>query len=85
MNQPQLPQQAAQVWENQNPPPIQIGKTLFCPLCNAEIAGPFSATLANNTIVRKWACSNSPSCHYVWRIEGGQFRSAFDANPVTFG
>jgi hypothetical protein len=77
--------QQGNVWENQNPPPIQIGKSLFCPLCNGEITGPFSATGANNSITKKWACSNSSRCNYVWRIESGNFRSAFDANPVTFG
>ncbi len=85
MNQPRLPQQSTQVWENQNPPPIQIGKSLYCPLCNGEITGPFSSTQADNSIVRKWACSNTPRCNYIWRIEGGQFRNAFAANPVTFG
>lgn len=71
------------VWENPQRP-VNMGGTAVCPVCGNEIIGPFSATMANNKIMRKWACSR-PGCPYVAKIEGGNFRSAFDANPVTFG
>ena len=74
--------QQGNVWENNSPPPIQMGGVVLCPICNSEIAGPFSATLSNNKIVKKWGCTK---CNYVWKIEGGSFKNAFEANPVTFG
>jgi predicted RNA-binding Zn-ribbon protein involved in translation (DUF1610 family) len=68
-------------WENTQKP-NNLGGMLVCPNCGQEVIGPFSATTAQNKIVKKWGCS---SCSYVWKLEGGNFRSAFDANPVTFG
>jgi len=69
-------------WTNNSPAPIQMGGVVLCPICNSEIAGPFAATLTNNKIVRKWGCTK---CNYVWKIEGGNFKNSFDANPVSFG
>lgn len=73
--------QQGNTWTNDQAP-AQMGGMLMCPVCASEITGPFSATLANNKVVRKWGCSR---CAYVWKIEDGGFKSAFAANPVTFG
>ncbi len=67
-------------WEN-DMKPVNMGGALLCPLCQSEIIGPYSATLANNKIVQKTGCSR---CAYVWKVAGGSFRTAFEANPVTF-
>lgn len=72
---------AGSVWENPQRP-VAMGGVLMCPLCGSEVSGPFSATTSSNKIVRKWGCSR---CQYVAKLEDGAFRSAFDANPVTFG
>ena len=73
------PQQGT--WENPQRP-LDMGGVLGCPVCGGEISGPFAAVTANNKTVQKWGCSR---CAYVAKIQGGNFKNAFEANPVTFG
>ena len=73
--------QQGNVWTN-DMPPVDMGGTKVCPSCGGQITGPFSATLADNSIVRRWGCSN---CRYIWKQESGSFRNAFEANPKVFG
>lgn len=64
-------------WDNPQRP-VMMGTTPICPICGSEIVGPFSATLANNQIAKKWGCSR---CPYTMRLETG-YKNAFEANPV---
>jgi|GEM_PF-5438555 len=73
--------QQGNVWTN-DLLPVQAGGMVMCPQCGNPITGPFSATMPDNKIVRKWACT---ACRYIWKIEGGNFKNAFEANPVSFG
>lgn len=72
--------QEGNVWTN-DMKPVNAGGTFMCPVCGGEIAGPFSAVMGNNKVVRKWGCTQ---CRYVYRIESGAWRSAHEANPVEF-
>lgn len=72
--------QQGNVWVNDTKP-IDMGGLLVCPMCGSEVAGPYAAVMGNNKTVRKWGCTR---CNYTARIEGGNFKNAFDANPVTF-
>ena len=81
----QKPQQPQMSNVTVNPvPPIDMGGVMHCPLCQAQITGPFAAVTAENKTVKKWGCTNQ-FCHYVWKIEGGNFKNVFEANPVAFG
>lgn len=75
-----MPQQG-DTWIN-DVPPIDMGGVKTCPVCGGQITGPFAATLADNSIIRKWGCSQ---CRYIWKTQGGNFKTAFDANPRVFG
>lgn len=67
-------------FENPRKPVRLDDKTMLCPDCGGEIAGPYSATTSSNKVVQKWACTQ---CRYIWKMVGG-FKTAFDANPKSF-
>lgn len=73
--------QEGNIWVNDTKP-INMGGFISCPMCGGEVIGPVAWTMSNNKTVRKWSCNR---CNYVARIEGGNFKNAFEANPVTFG
>jgi hypothetical protein len=67
------------VWENPTKPiPGPFGPT--CPLCGANILGPFPAYDESNRVVQKTCCTK---CSYIARAVSG-FQSMKDADTAVF-